>query len=187
MSTAFFTAAAAVAVAARLYLSSVPEPDTLKVLIAYLLANTALATYLVYSTISQLSILPLIAHVSSLNAILITSLVSLTIIRRLFVSPLAKVPGPKLAAITGLWNANEYRTGRGAKTYKKLHRLYQSDVIRVGPNEISINDVEAIPQVYGGKYPRGTFYEMGELNGEWNLNTTRDYRFHTPWRRIWYF
>ena len=75
--------------------------------------------------------------------------------------------------------------GRASLTHKKLYAQYGSDFIRVGPDEVCINNVEAIAKIYKGKYTRDPFYEMGAINGEFNLNTTRDYTNHTPGRRIW--
>lgn len=45
--------------------------------------------------------------------------------------------------------------------------------------------MDAVEKIYRGKYPRGTFYEVGAINGAYNLNTQRNYEVHTPWRRIW--
>jgi hypothetical protein len=45
---------------------------------------------------------------------------------------------------------------------------------------VSVVNVDAISKLYSGKYPRGTFYEMGAVNGEVSLNSTRDYAKHTP-------
>jgi hypothetical protein len=111
--------------------------------------------------------------------------VLVTVIRRLYFSPLTKFPGPKIAAVSKLWAANECRKGCASTTYKKLFAQYGSDIIRIGPNEVCVNNVDAIAKIYKGKYARGPFYEYGALNREANLNTIRDYKIHTPWRRIW--
>ncbi|XXG95656.1 hypothetical protein Hte_001925 [Hypoxylon texense] len=108
----------------------------------------------------------------------------LTIVRRLFLSPLTRFPGPKLAAVTGLWNANETRLGRASRTHKALHDEFNSDVIRIGPNELSINNVDAIDKLYGAKYLRGTFNQVFNIPGGENVATLRDHRIHSVWRRI---
>ncbi|GIK03789.1 hypothetical protein Aspvir_007863 [Aspergillus viridinutans] len=94
-------------------------------------------------------------------------------------------PGPKSAAISKLWAANQCRLGRTVLTLKRLHEQYDSDIIRIGPNEVSINNVEAVHTIYKGRYQRGFFYEFRASNGELNLNTTRDYAKHSAWRKIW--
>jgi hypothetical protein len=180
MATAAFTAAA-IGVAAQLYISPIPEVSTVKVLVTYSIVNCAVLSYLLISTPD---IATIFTEFFFLNFIFLSTAWSLTAVRRLYFSPLSKLPGPKSAALTKLWDANEFRVGRASVTRKKLHAQY-GDIIRIGPNEVSINNVDAVAKIYKGKYTRGTFYEIGVINGEFNLNTTRDYKNHTPWRRIW--
>jgi hypothetical protein len=176
-----YIAAIALAIGAQLFISPIPEVSTIKVVLTYLFANLTLSFYLFKSShnLASTSIQSL-----TLNATFLFIFVALTIIQRLYLSPLSKYPGPKFAAVTKLWEVNEARQGRAGPTKKKLHRQY-GDFIRTGPNEISVNHVDALDKVYAGKYTRGTFYEVGAINGAFNLNTTRDYKKHTPWRRIW--
>jgi hypothetical protein len=180
--------AALAGIAAHLIVSPLIEPSTVKILLAYFTANIALLSYLTV-TASAISFLRLSFNISlqiiTLNTIFLLTATTITLLRRSFLSPLTKFPGPKLAALSKLWSANEYRLGRASKTYRSLHKEYNSDFIRTGPNEISISCVEAVEKVYKGRYTRGTFYEVGILNGEYNLNTRRDYKFHPAWRRIW--
>ncbi|PYH95621.1 hypothetical protein BO71DRAFT_428883 [Aspergillus ellipticus CBS 707.79] len=68
---------------------------------------------------------------------------------------------------------------------KELHDKYNADIVRTGPNELSINNVEAVEISYGGKYPRGYLYEFRAANGELNANTTRRYGKHRSWRGVW--
>jgi cytochrome P450 family 628 len=183
MATAAFTAAG-LAVAAQLYISPIPEVSTIKVLAAYSAVNCALLSYLLFLT-PQASYVSTVVNQAFLpNLIFLFTAWSLTAIRRLYFSPISKLPGPKFAALSKLWEANEFRLGRASETHKKLHAQY-GDIIRIGPNEVSINNVDAVAKIYKGKYTRGTFYEVGALDGAFNLNTTRDYKKHTVWRRIW--
>ncbi|KAE9378959.1 cytochrome P450 [Stipitochalara longipes BDJ] len=174
--------AVAVAVAAQLYISPIPEVSTIKVLLTYFSANTALLLYL-FTTTSD--ILYSFSKLTILNFAFLSTATALTLFRRLYFSPLSSFPGPKLAAVSNFYKANVYRTGRGAKAFLKLHEKYNSDIVRIGPNELSIRNVDAVDKIYKGKYPRGTFYEVGAINGAYNLNTQRNYEIHTPWRRIW--
>ncbi|KAI1126435.1 cytochrome P450 [Nemania abortiva] len=71
------------------------------------------------------------------------------IIWRCFLSPLAKLPGPKLAAAT-YWYECYYdivRPAQYAFKIKALHRRY-GHVVRIGPNDVSISDPEFIDAVY---------------------------------------
>jgi len=174
--------AVAVAIAAQLYISPIPEVSTIKVLLTYFSANTVLFLCL-FATASQ--ILGSISRLTFLNVIFLSTATTLTLIRRLYFSPLSSFPGPKLAALSNLYKANIYRTGTGGKALLELHEKYNSDIVRVGPNEVSIRSVDAVDKIFKGKYPRGTFYEVGAINGAYNLNTQRNYEVHTPWRRIW--
>jgi hypothetical protein len=174
--------AVAVAIAAQLYISPIPEISTIKVLNTYFFANAIILTSILLSTPKIISSL---SRLIILNAIFLLTFTTLTLIRRLYFSPLSSFPGPKLAALSNLYKANAYRTGRGAKVLLELHEKYNSDIVRVGPNELSIRNVDAVEKIYKGKYPRGTFYEVGAINGAYNLNTQRNYEIHTPWRRIW--
>ncbi len=174
--------AVAVAIAAQLYISQVPEISTIKVLNTYCFSNAIILTSIILST-SEIT--TSLSHLIILNIIFLLTFTALTLIRRLYFSPLSSFPGPKLAALSNLYKANAYRTGRGAKVLLQLHEQYNSDIVRVGPNELSIRNVDAVENIYKGKYPRGTFYEVGAINGAYNLNTQRNYEIHTPWRRIW--
>lgn len=173
--------AIAIAIGAQLYISPIPEVSTIKVLVTYLSANAAVLSFLISTSNIIYSILRFI----TLNLIFLLTATILTLIRRLYFSPLSSFSGPRLAALSNLYKANIYRTGRGAKVLLELHEEYSSDIVRIGPNELSIRNVDAVEKIYRGKYPRGTFYEVGAINGAYNLNTQRNYEIHTPWKRIW--
>ncbi|KAF4962501.1 hypothetical protein FSARC_9424 [Fusarium sarcochroum] len=46
-----------------------------------------------------------------------------------------------------------------------LHEKYQSDVIRVGPSELSVRNADAISKIYKGKHLRGDFNQVFNLVG----------------------
>jgi len=177
--------AAVLGIATQVYLSLIPEVPTIKVLQGYIFQNIILLAYLFNSSSSSPLISVILLQFWTLNIIFLLAAFTLTAIRRLFFSPLTKFPGPKLAALSKIWAANEFRLGRHSLTVKNLHKKYNSDIVRIGPNEVSIRNVDAVEKIYKGRYTRGTFFEVGMLNGELNLNSTRDYRFHRAWRRIW--
>lgn len=180
MATASLTAAA-LATAAQVYISPIPEISTVKVVVTYLSGSIALLIYLLFHTPVSTSLTQFFV----LNTIFLATFTTLTLIRRLYFHPLTNIPGPKLAACSKLWEANEFRLGRASLTHKALHKKYDSDFVRIGPNELSVRCVEAVEKIYKGRYTRGTFYEVGALNGEFNLNTRRDYKVFGAWRRIW--
>lgn len=66
----------------------------------------------------------------------LTSLAGVTVYR-LYFHPLAKYPGPKLAAITRWYTAwfDVVKAGTLLRHTNYLHEIY-GDVIRIGPNEV---------------------------------------------------
>ncbi|EGE01905.1 CND5p [Trichophyton equinum CBS 127.97] len=75
---------------------------------------------------------------------------------RLVFHPLRKIPGPKLAALTGWWEFyfDVIDNGTLVKNLPQLHQKYNSPVIRISPNHVHIND----PEFYHVVYRAGTDY-----------------------------
>ncbi|KAM0328581.1 hypothetical protein ACHAQA_004989 [Verticillium albo-atrum] len=78
---------------------------------------------------------------------------------RLVLHPLARVPGPKLAAISNVWHALHAREGRMFALGKTLHKKY-GPVVRVGPDEVWFDSKEAFKSIYraGSGYEKSEFY-----------------------------
>ncbi|MCJ1465823.1 hypothetical protein MMC07_004442 [Pseudocyphellaria aurata] len=80
---------------------------------------------------------------------------------RLYLSPIAKFPGPKLAALT-LWYEFYFdvvKRGRYSWEIAKMHEHYGNieaprPIVRINPYEIHINDPEYIDDVYPGSSRR---------------------------------
>lgn len=70
-----------------------------------------------------------------------------SILRALF-SPLRHLPGPFLARFTRGWYAYQMYRGGMPQTLPALHKKY-SPIVRIGPNEYSISDPEAVKTIYG--------------------------------------
>ncbi|ESZ89926.1 hypothetical protein SBOR_9688 [Sclerotinia borealis F-4128] len=95
--------------------------------------------------------------------ILCLSLILYTIygaIYRLYLSPISKFPGPKLAALT-LWYEfyfNVVCDGQWIWEIKRLHEVY-GPIVRINPYELHIDDLEYYDELYAGstrkreKYP----------------------------------
>jgi len=81
-----------------------------------------------------------------------------TVIYRLFLHPLARVPGPKVAAISRLWQAQQHRNGRLFTI--KLHREY-GPVVRIAPNEVAFDSADAFHELYraGSSFQKGEWYQ----------------------------
>lgn len=69
------------------------------------------------------------------------------VVYRLTLHPLARVPGPRLAAISTCWYAYQVRNGRMLLLGKSLHRQY-GPVVRIAPNEVLCASKEAYKMIY---------------------------------------
>ncbi|KAF5610197.1 isotrichodermin C-15 hydroxylase (cytochrome P-450 monooxygenase CYP65A1) [Fusarium subglutinans] len=100
----------------------------------------------------------------------------LNIIYRLFFHPLAKFPGPKLAAVSDPF-----------PKYELIGRNSQGDVVRIAPNELSFATVQAYQDIYGHatkgkkKFIKSDWYESsGDHPG---IVTVRDPAQHSRQRK----
>lgn len=100
--------------------------------------------------------------------------------------PLAKYPGPALGKLTKFYVA--YRNARGDLYVhiRKLHQQY-GDVVRVGPNELSFNRVDALQPIYASKtMKKGPYYDtrkQDDVNTQ--LDGVREFTAHAARRRPW--
>lgn len=69
-------------------------------------------------------------------------------IYRLYFHPLAKVPGPRLAAITSLWYAYQIKKSQLLLQSREFHAKY-GPAVRIGPNEVQFDSKEAFQAIYG--------------------------------------
>lgn len=69
-------------------------------------------------------------------------------ILRALLSPLRHLPGPFLARFTRGWYAYQMYRGDLPRTLPALHKKY-GPIVRLGPNEYSISDPEAVKPLYG--------------------------------------
>ncbi|KAI1284750.1 cytochrome P450 [Xylaria sp. FL0933] len=86
----------------------------------------------------------------------------------IYFHPLAKYPGPKLAAITQIWHAFAWLSGRYPSIIQNIHQRY-GNVVRVAPNELSFNTIQAHNDIYSvpsrNRKPfikDATFYNNGD-------------------------
>ncbi|KAH7026136.1 cytochrome P450 [Microdochium trichocladiopsis] len=70
---------------------------------------------------------------------------------RLYLSPLAGIPGPKIAALTSLYNAYHDLFANGGGHYiwvvEDMHRRY-GPIVRIRPDVVHVNDPAFIEQLY---------------------------------------
>ncbi|KAF7310178.1 hypothetical protein MIND_00391400 [Mycena indigotica] len=100
--------------------------------------------------------------------------------------PLAHVPGPPLAKLSKLWGVRLQMSGARHLVLKHLHERY-GDVVRIGPNEVSIATADAVKSVLGsGGLQKGQYYDVfgDESLGTASLIGLRGDT-HAARRRIW--
>jgi len=71
-------------------------------------------------------------------------------------SPLKKIPGPLLAKFSNIWRLWNHYGQTHIETQKELHKKY-GDVVRLGPNTVSIADAGLLKTIYS---TRGTFLKV---------------------------
>ena len=64
--------------------------------------------------------------------------------------PLYSIPGPLLARVSQLWIFGCVLHGQTRHDLQRLHAKY-GDVVRIGPNEVSVSYAGAITQIHGAK------------------------------------
>lgn len=69
--------------------------------------------------------------------------------------PLGQYPGPSICKVSKWWGVWECYAGNHHRSVRELHQKHGS-IVRVGPNELSISDVSALPAVLGSTgLPKG--------------------------------
>jgi len=102
---------------------------------------------------------------ASLAVFLIAGLVTV-VVYRIWLHPLARVPGPWPAKVSNAWFAWQVRKGRGRILGKTLHERY-GRVVRVGVDEVWVDDEAGWRGVYGGgsgSFDKSDFYLATVLN-----------------------
>ncbi|KAG6366701.1 hypothetical protein INS49_000880 [Diaporthe citri] len=107
-------------------------------------------------------------------AVLIATVIVLTVIRRRFFSPISSIPGPFLASITRLWHLRQIASGK-----QNLKLIEQHDkhghFVRMAPNEVSVNHPDAVKALLLTTLPKGDWYK---------IVCFPDYRFSTPFSML---
>ncbi|KAI1491664.1 cytochrome P450 [Biscogniauxia mediterranea] len=107
-------------------------------------------------------------------------------IYRLTFHPLAKFPGPKLAAISDVWYAKAYTSGYYPFIMQEMHAKY-GDVVRTAPNELSFAAPGTFKEIYNHAskdkpvFLKGPWYDRPEP--EPSIVHTRDPADHSIQRK----
>ncbi|RYP92929.1 hypothetical protein DL770_000979 [Monosporascus sp. CRB-9-2] len=98
---------------------------------------------------------------------------------------LRRFPGPFAARLSNFYQASLYwRTYRFHIEVQKLHQIY-GDIVRIGPNELSINDPKALHAIHSSSSPctKGPWYEI--LHPCIALSVIRKHEYHAQRRKAW--
>ncbi|KAI9645797.1 hypothetical protein NHQ30_005231 [Ciborinia camelliae] len=145
---------------------------------------------LLFVTILKFNITPSYASALQLTAIIaasfFTSLTSSILVYRIFFHPLRHFPGPFEAKVSKIFHA--LRLLKTSDNYLQAHRLHEEygDIVRVGPNELTIIKPEAIKAMLGpgSKCTKSPWYDVVGLPHT-NMQLERDRAVHAKRRKVW--
>ena len=115
--------------------------------------------------------------------VLVVGLLALSLFYNRLKPGLRSIPGPPVAAYTKLWRLYDVWKGHAHMTAIDIHKQY-GDVVRIGPNHVSIADPQMIPIIYATKenFTKTGFYPIQCISWkkkpEMNLFSTRDPEYH---------
>ena len=103
----------------------------------------------------------------------------------IYLSPLSRIPGSKLYAVTKWRLAWEDWTGQRTRTINDLHEKYGT-AVRTGPNEVHFNSLSALRTIYGpgSGFGRTAFYQMFSVYGKQNLFTFHSSKDHGDRKKL---
>lgn len=89
-----------------------------------------------------------------------------TILYRIYLSPLAHIPGPLIARLTSIWLYSLSYRGIEASTVDNLHKKF-GPVVQIAPNEVDIADGAWLHLVYvkDGGLLKSSCYQNFDING----------------------
>ncbi|KAK4979473.1 hypothetical protein LTR66_004281 [Elasticomyces elasticus] len=102
-----------------------------------------------------------------------------------FFHPLAKVPGPFSASLSRLWITKHSWDGDMNTTMIALHEKH-GPLVRTGPNEVSVADLNAIKGIYGAgtKFRKSDWYSVWQGHRKFDLFAERNEKLHGTQRRL---
>ncbi|TCD68528.1 hypothetical protein EIP91_010584 [Steccherinum ochraceum] len=175
----------------------------------FVISGSALITHLVFKryeplaipVVASLLLIPplalsflLASHLDLLSAVFATLavhngilLASIACYRLSPFHPLARYPGPILLKLSAWWMYCNARGGKRHEYVQQLHTRYKADVIRIGPNELSICDPTAVVPILGPHgLTKGPAWDGHFPHTEFRpLISWRDSDTHAKARRPW--
>ncbi|GJE99305.1 cytochrome P450 [Phanerochaete sordida] len=152
-----------------------------------------LAVSFLLGVVPTLASRPLVPHLGPVKGLILgfltyfgTLLSSIVIYRLSPFHPIAQYPGPVLAKVSKLYHVWVVSGGKQHLYLQELHERY-GDIVRFGPNEVSIRDASCIMPVLGAQgMPKGSMYEGRHFwPKQHTLIGSRDPKEHQRRRRPW--
>ncbi|KAG2172901.1 hypothetical protein INT43_000251 [Umbelopsis isabellina] len=98
--------------------------------------------------------------------------------------PLRSIPGPLAAKLSRFYDLKTKAGGKKPEIIEELHQKY-GDVVRIGPNHVSIRDPNAVKQIYGTeRFLKSDFYDVFKIDGNESIFSTKSSMNHGRFRRI---
>ncbi|KIM92616.1 hypothetical protein OIDMADRAFT_46617 [Oidiodendron maius Zn] len=103
----------------------------------------------------------------------------------LYLSPLSGIPGPFSASFSKWWLIRHALQGDPHREILRIHKRY-GKIVRVGPNEVSVNDAAAFRTIYGAgsKFRKGDFYGVWQGSRKFDLFAERSQKIHASHRKL---
>ncbi|KAF2425522.1 cytochrome P450 [Tothia fuscella] len=126
-----------------------------------------------------------VAHLILCAATLLVYCVYRWLIYPTFISPLAKIPNAHpTCSIFPVWLWLQQRRGCENASIYRAHEIH-GPIVRVGPNEVSVNSLEGVRKVYIGGFQRTEwFQQFRNYDGTSNLVTFFDGKTHSIRKRM---
>lgn len=122
-----------------LYSEEKASPHT-SISLAHTSMEASLRQYLQEIVTSRIFVFSLLATLATY--------VCLSVLRRLYLSPISSIPGPWYAVISDFWFTWIFVRFRRVRTIDSLFKTY-GPVVRVSPNRVVFLDASTYKQVYG--------------------------------------
>ncbi|KAJ5626406.1 hypothetical protein N7510_002715 [Penicillium lagena] len=110
----------------------------------------------------------------------------ISVFYQLLLSPLRNVPGPRLAAISSIWLWFQDMAGNSPQMISKLHKRH-GPIVRIGPNEVSIDDIEIHNRVLycqAPKYMKAAYFYDPFKTGPSGIFQSSEPKEHSTLRRL---
>lgn len=149
--------------------------------LVHLLLSLCYPLYQAYHA-RDIDLLPLGLQTLGYGSAYLVGLLCSMLTYRLFLHPLCKFPGPRLAAASKLWHVWKCRSSLGHLVLEDWHQQY-GPFVRTGPNELTMFHPGAAELMDNPKSMRSDWYDL--IHPRASSIFTRSKVVHSARRKIW--